>query len=254
MNRKRFIYFSMIIIVAFILLAWLWFGTESDKTDNVGTAQISTTPTTTPISTPTASPTPNTNQLLSVPYINEAPSGNWSGPWKNACEEASIAMIEFFYDGKNIATIAESEQFMQKLFDVQDRLYGSNANANAEQFNEIINRHTSFTSRIVRNPTQQDIKTELDAGRPVISLHYGFDLNNKNIPFLRTGSSYHAMVIIGYDDKKEVFIVNDDGDSKYGAQHEYDYDLFMNTLHDYRHEVDKADGAPTVLFTEKKSE
>ena len=35
---------------------------------------------------------------LEVPYINESPDDIWTGPWKNACEEASVAMIEKFYD------------------------------------------------------------------------------------------------------------------------------------------------------------
>ncbi|MDO8611070.1 MAG: hypothetical protein Q7R95_11140, partial [bacterium] len=72
-----------------------------------------------------------------------------------------------------------------------------------------------------------------------------------NIPFLATGSSYHNMVIIGYDDNKNVFIVNDDGDTKTGAKHEYDYELFMSTLHDYNHNTKKTDGPPTVLFTKQ---
>ncbi|MFA5987658.1 MAG: hypothetical protein WC797_03350, partial [Candidatus Paceibacterota bacterium] len=34
---------------------------------------------------------------LEVPYINEAPDNDWTGPWKDACEEASITMIEKYY-------------------------------------------------------------------------------------------------------------------------------------------------------------
>lgn len=37
---------------------------------------------------------------LEVPYVNEAPQGIFTGPWKNACEEASIAMAEGYYLGK----------------------------------------------------------------------------------------------------------------------------------------------------------
>lgn len=207
-----------------------------------------------PAPTPSAAPSlnPQTSRVLPVPYINEAPSGNWTGPWKNACEEASITMVEFYYRGRKSVTIREAEEFMSMLFAKQDKLYGSNVNADAEQLVYLIENFTSFKGVTVRNPTIEQIKAEIDDERPVISPHYGFALNNPNIPFLRTGTSYHMMVIIGYDDERRQFIVNDDGDTKAGASHRYGYDLFRNSLHDFSHERNKADGPPTVVFTSPK--
>ena len=188
-------------------------------------------------------------KILDVPFIGEAPSGNWTGPWKNACEEASIAMVEFFYQNKKSAPLAEAEEFMSMLFAKQDALYGNNVNSDAKQFKYLIENFASFKAEIKTNPTIEDIKDQIDDGHPVISMHYGFDLHNPNIPFLRTGTSYHAMVIIGYDDLAKQFIVNDDGDTKAGAGHRYEYDLFMNTLHEYDYTTKKAYGVPTVIFT-----
>ena len=80
-------------------------------------------------------------------------------------------------------------------------MYGGNANSDAAQFKYLIDAYTDFDAEIIRNPAIGQIKEELDENRPVISLHYGFALRNPNIPFLPTGSSYHTMVIIGYDDE-----------------------------------------------------
>ena len=189
---------------------------------------------------------------LEVPYTNEAPDDNWTGPWKNACEEASITMAEKYYLGQTTATKAEIKSFMQMLFNKQDRLYGSNADADAARTARLINDFSSYGAVVKDNPTVADIKKEINGRRPVITLHYGFDLKNKNIPFLPSGSSYHMMVVVGYDDAKKEFIVNDPGDRRTGKNHRYGYDLFMKTLHDFDFKTRKANGPARVIFTYPK--
>lgn len=197
---------------------------------------------------------PPTKLILPVPYINESPDNSWTGPWKNGCEEASVAMIDKFYQGKNKTTIKEAKTFMSMLFDKQNKLWQSNANSDAARTTRIINDYSIYNGKIIDNPTIKQIKNELRNNRPVISPHFGFDLKNKNIPFLPPprGSSYHMMAIIGYDDSTGEFIVNDTGDSKTGEKHRYKYELFMNTLHDYNYQTKQADGAPRVIFTYPK--
>jgi len=198
-------------------------------------------------------PAPDPEVLqLAVPYINEAPEGKWVGPWKNACEEASITMVEKFYQGKNEVTVEEAKEFMMMLFEKQFKIWGSDRDADAERAVRIINDFTSYTAVIKDNPTIEDIKKEIIEGHPVISLHYGKDLNNPNIPFLATGSYYHMMVIIGFDDLTQEFITNDDGDTKTGAAHRYDYYLFLKSLHDFDFKSQKANGPARVIFTSPK--
>ncbi len=195
---------------------------------------------------------------LPVPYIGEAPEHEWVGPWKNACEEASIAMVDKYYEGGRESGTAdtvdtkEAMRFMQTLFDEQDTRYGSNANSDATQSALLIEDFTSYHAHIKDNPTIEEIQGELRAGRPVIALHRGFDLKNENIPFLETGSSYHMTVVIGFDEVKKVFLTNDPGDEIDGAGHTYSYETFMGSLHDYRHSTELADGPARVIFTSKK--
>lgn len=187
--------------------------------------------------------------ILDVPYISEAPDGNFSGNWKNGCEEASITMVEKYYAGQKSVGVIEAMSFMQNLFDTEDRLYGTNASTDAAQTIKIINNYTSFSALIKDNPTIEDIRRQIRIKRPVISLHYGFDLQNPDIPFSRVGSYYHMLVIVGYDNKAQEFITNDDGDMKSGKDHRYDYNLFMNSLHDYNLALNRTDGPPRVIFT-----
>lgn len=186
---------------------------------------------------------------LVVPYILEVPAGTSGGYWKNACEEASFAMLEKYYTGKKTMNVAEGKAFMIMLFNKQNALYGSNVNSDMAQSKYLINTFSSYSAKIIDNPTIAAIKSELNAGRPVITPHYGFDLRNKNIPFLRTGTSYHMMVITGYDDAAKQFIVNDPGDTVDGQGYRYGYDLFMGTIHDYSYKTKKANGPARAIFT-----
>jgi hypothetical protein len=187
--------------------------------------------------------------VLTVPYIKEVPAGTSGGNWKNACEEASMAMLEQYYTGKKVINLDMGKAFMLKLFARENILYGSNVNSDTAQAAFLINTYSDYNAKVVDNPTIAQIKSEIDAGRPVITPHYGFDLYNKNIPFLRTGTSYHMMVITGYDDAAQQFIVNDPGDTVDGQSYRYGYDLFMNSIHDYSYKTKKADGPARAVFT-----
>jgi hypothetical protein len=189
---------------------------------------------------------------LDVPFVPEAPEGIWAGPWKNACEEASLVMAESFYAGQKTVSVAEAKKRMTELFALQDRLWGSNANSDAARTAKIANDHMAFKARVVTNPTVESIKAELAAGRPVISLNHGKELGNPNIPFLATGSFYHMLVIIGYDDATGEFITNDDGDEKEGAGRRYGYEHFMASVHDYIYATKKTDGPARMIFTTSK--
>ena len=189
---------------------------------------------------------------LEVPFISEAPEKIWSGPWLNACEEASIAMVDNFYIGKNKVTPKDAAILMNKLFAWQNKIYKSNANSNATRTVEmVLKNNLSFKTRIVRDPTLDQIKNELRANRPVISLHYGLDLKNPDLVFRRGGSAYHMLVIKGFDENTQEFIVQDNGSHKNGIDFRYKYDILMSSLCDYNHKTDKTEKPGAVIFTKQ---
>lgn len=241
---KKILLVTLIVFSAFGLAYWDTFVRVAPVTaPNDGGGLIEE-----PQPDPLPQPDP-TRVSLDVPYVNEAPENIWTGSWKNACEEATIAMVDKYYAGVKTVSVPEAKVYLQALFDFQKREYGSDANSDAARTLEIIKSEADFDGRVVTNPTIEQIKEELRAGRPIIGFHRGFDLQNKNIPFLRTGSSYHTTVIKGFDDMAGHFITHDPGDSKEGADHVYEYELYMNSLHDYRYTTGLADGPPRVIFT-----
>ncbi len=189
---------------------------------------------------------------LDIAFMSEAPDGNWTHPWSNACEETVTLMVDKYYTGQSTIGISEAKSYLVDLFGKEEALFGTNRNADASQMLEIISRYTGFHGEIVRNPTLEDIKREIKEGRPVITLHRGFDLHNPNIEFSPTLSSYHTIVIIGYDDNRKMFITHDPGDEVDGEGHKYSYSVVMNSMHDYNIADNKADGAPTAIFTSPK--
>lgn len=189
---------------------------------------------------------------LNVPYISEVPDGKWVGSWKNACEEASIAMADRYYVGAKAPTVAWQKNYMNKLFVIERKLWKSDANTDAAMTTRLINENSSFSAYVKEKPTIEDIKNELAAGRPVIAPVDGFKLANKNIPFLAAGSGYHMFVIIGYDDDKRVFIVHDNGDLKEGVGILYSYERVMETLRDYSFVSNKTNGPSRAIFTHPK--
>ena len=188
---------------------------------------------------------------LSVPYVSEVPDGQWIAPWKNACEEAAIIAVEQFYLGSTSLSKLRSKELMRPLFSWQDREFGSNKDTDAERTARIINEYSSFNASVERSPTLDQIKAELRAGHPAISLHYGFGLKNPRLRFRAQGSSFHMLVLSGFDDANQEFIVEDSGDYR-GLDARYSYATILSTLHDFDQGEERANGPPTVLFTRPK--
>lgn len=192
---------------------------------------------------------------LSVPYIPEAPDGLMVKPWNNSCEEASTAMLDEYYSGNRDKTvsIAKEKKIILYYIDIENKIFGYNGNTNAAEITKMVNGYSKyFEAKIKTDPTLDEIKSELNLGRPVIALLYGKNLNNPRIQFSRTGSYYHTFVIKGYDDTTEEFIVNDNGDFKKGLDLRYKYDTILGALRDYNHQTQLTEKPATVLFTSQR--
>ena len=100
-----------------------------------------------------------------------------------------------------------------------------------------------FTTTIVYDPTVDDLKEELAENRPIIVPVYAPELGN--IP----GVDYHVLVLVGYDDETQEFIVNDPAKTDGQGVH-YAYDVFMEAIHDLNSE-DYDAGKKAVLFTKE---
>lgn len=187
--------------------------------------------------------TPEAKQLA-VPYVSQVPDGAWVLPWSQACEEASISMIQYFYEGKTAPSKQEGKNFMQSMITWENEQWKKNEDTNAVETEELIETKSSFEASVKRNPTIEDIKEELRDGQPVIAF---LDMN-KLYQEAPLPDPFHVVVISGFDEGAKTFTVLDP--AREGAK-AYSYDRVMNSLHDYNESSKLPDGEATVLFTEK---
>ncbi len=181
---------------------------------------------------------------LPVPYLSQVPDGVWINPWANACEEASVLMVNAFYENTEIK-ISEAKQTMQAMFAWENENFGKNFDTTAEEIGLLVAAKANFDTEIKTYPTLDEIKDQLRKKRPVIAMLDQYLLSQKP---RQLNASYHVLVIIGFDDTKQEFIVNDPAETT----RRYSYDRVMNALHDYDEVADEAVGKPVVLFTKDK--
>lgn len=178
---------------------------------------------------------------LSVPYVSQVPDGEWVKPWDQACEEASITMVEGYFAQTPPLSLDASKQKMQAMIDWEDQTWKKNDDTDADETLALIEAMSSFEAQVKRNPSVEDIQAELRAGRPVIFFVNMYQLYRET----DKGDSFHVGVITGFDEDKKEFIVNDPA----RVAKRYPYEVMMQALHDYNPESKEADGTPTVMFT-----
>jgi len=210
------------------------------------TTPIVTTHKLEPVATKPAMPT---TILLAAPFQPQAPLGDWSQPWQDACEEASIIVTEFALKHQSLSKEKMVEE-IKRLVDYENKTLGFFESTNVYQTADIANAVYGLKLKILDNPTVEDIKKNLSAGRLIIAPMAGRSLHNPY--FNGAGPIYHMLVIRGYDDAARVFITNEVG-TKRGEAYRYPYQTLMRAIHDWPGSEDKIqEGPQRVLVTEEK--
>jgi hypothetical protein len=179
--------------------------------------------------------------ILPVPYVSQVPDGVWELPWSEACEEASVTMVEGYYSKNDSIWVDDSKRRMETMIAWENSALKKNQDTDAKEIKRLIDHEGSFRTTIKRNPSLKEITRELDKKRPVIILINMFKMYGET----PLGDSYHVAVLTGYDDEKKEFTMNDPGRERKS----YSYDSVMNALHDFNAKSKEANGTPTVLFT-----
>lgn len=166
---------------------------------------------------------------LDVPFFPQAPDGDWSLPWKEACEEASITLAHYYLTGEPL----DKETFKKEVLSLtewQIPKFGHYIDTGIEQTAEMLEGFFGRDSyKIIDDPTPEQIKRELADGHPVVAPFAGRQLGN---PFYSgLGPYYHMMVIVGYDDKGN-FITNDVG-TRRGHDFVYSIETIMSAMNDW---------------------
>ncbi|HTK04411.1 MAG TPA: C39 family peptidase [Candidatus Eisenbacteria bacterium] len=183
---------------------------------------------------------------INVPFTSQAPAGDWSEPWQNACEETSIYMVSSFYANEPIKR-EEAIARIKEILRVKKETLQVSKDESLETISKLIAElGLPWSTRIVYDPAPEDLKRELADGHPVIVPVYAPALGNPYYAKIDP-PDYHVLVLTGYDDGEGVFIVNDPG-TRSGQGLRFPYATFMAAIHDLNPKDYKA-GRKAVLFT-----
>ena len=186
-------------------------------------------------------------KVISVPFTSQAPYGNWAEPWQSFCEEASIVMTaHYLWNVPLTPFFAELE--MQIIKQYEDLAFGRSKDTTIEETAIVLRNLYGFKdieTRKTRFP--DDIKSELKEGRMVVVPVAGRMLFNPF--FVPPGPDYHMVVIRGYDDARDVFIVNEPG-TRHGEAYEYSVAVLFEAIHDLN-DGDVFNGGKRILVAGK---
>lgn len=165
---------------------------------------------------------------LAVPFVSQAPFGDWGMPYQEACEEASVIMAAFFFENKMLTSQIMDDE-LKKLVAWEMETFGYYQDTTVREIARILREYFGLQNIEVRYEfTIEDIKRAVAQGYPVIVPAAGRLLPN---PYFRQpGPVYHNLVIKGYTQTR--IITNDPG-TRHGKDFLYTPDSLMNAIHDW---------------------
>lgn len=176
--------------------------------------------------------------LITTAFVPQAPEKKWDQPWQDACEEAALLTVDLYYQNIN-PSIAEIKTKLLDMIAYEDKL-GWSHDINASQMSEVARIHLNYETLLIPDPTIDSLKAYLAKDIPVIIPANGKTLYKENRHFKDGGPYYHNVVLLGYDDTRQQFIVHDVG-TQHGAYFRYSYGLLMDSIHDFPESGIKSD-------------
>lgn len=182
---------------------------------------------------------------LAIPFTSQAPYGTWDLPYQEFCEEASILMTMRYLTNQPITTADAAATGMNDIRVFEEKEFGYYEDTTADEVATIIKKHFGYNKVQVRlNPTIEDIKQAVAAGKPVLVPAAGRQLGNPY--YTAPGPLYHMLVIKGFTAKNQ-FITHDPG-TRHGAGYLYDVNVLMNAIHDWRSDGNIEQGRKVIII------
>lgn len=170
--------------------------------------------------------------LPDMPFIAQAPRGNWSDlRQQEGCEEASALMVAAWLNGWDL-TLAQAEEKIIALSEFQRERFGYFIDTSARDTDSrLLRGYFSVTGTTVREQIgAADVQKVLAEGQIAIVSVNGRALQN---PYFRQGGPLrHMIVVLGYDHVSGEFITHEPGTLS-GAQYRYSYRTLQSALNDY---------------------
>ncbi|NLG07507.1 hypothetical protein GX553_03580 [Candidatus Peribacteria bacterium] len=172
---------------------------------------------------------------LAVPFTPQAPHANWEPPFDEACEEASLLMVDAALRGEATLSKQEASDRIRAMVEWQDT-HSYVLDITAEQTARVAEEYLGRDAAVYMDAdvTADSIRRLLAAGYPVIIPAAGQMLGNPY--FSGEGPPYHMLVITGYEPggflRAPQFITNDPG-TRRGQGYQYDEETIIFAIHDW---------------------
>ena len=165
---------------------------------------------------------------LKVPFIAQAPYAIWDELHNEACEEASILLVHYYYQKIN-PTKAQFDKDIRTLVDYQIKKYTKHKDLTAEETADLAREYLKYQDvEVIYDFSWKDVKKAIAQDHPVIIPAAGRLL--KNLYFTPPGPIYHMLVIRGYT--PDEIITNDVG-TRRGESYGYSYTILDQAIHDW---------------------
>jgi len=151
--------------------------------------------------------------ILNVPYVMQAPFGEWSDRRQQyGCEEAAIVMaMAWVREATNSPTdIIFKDEALRDIVNMSEYervIYGFYEDTSAQDTARVMREFYRYEDVVVREHIGiEDIKQELAKNRVVL-----LPLNTRatGMAVYRDGPVRHMVIAVGYDDKNDEIIVHD---------------------------------------------
>ena len=178
-----------------------------------------------------AKPTkPPSYHLIKTAFVPQSPKKNWDQPWQDACEEAAMLTVKYYYFNQS-PNSSQIKTDLQSIFDYETSV-NLTGDVNVSQIATISAAMFQLKPTVITDPTLAIFKQYLLRDIPVIVPANGKILYKENNHFKSGGPWYHNLVVLGFDDSRQQFIVHDVG-TQFGAYFRYSYSLLLEAIHDF---------------------
>lgn len=157
------------------------------------------------------------------PFTSQAPAGDWKSPWSDFAEEAVMAMVTSWKEGKTELTREEAEDLMQQMALYLD----SSKLASLAQIQEVLESHFDLSATILEAPSVEALTEALEAGSLVVVPVNGQILLN---PHYGDPAPEQHMVLL-YAVQGEFFLAHDPG-TRRGEATLYDKEKILESVQD----------------------
>jgi uncharacterized protein YvpB len=172
---------------------------------------------------------PSSYLIKDFPWQSQAPTGLWDSLHNEACEEASVTLVDYYLTNRNL-TANEMDLQIQAMVTWEEKTWkeSDQQNLTVKETLKMAEGFDNLKGQVIKNATINDLKAQIAAGHPVIVPTAGQLLGNPN--FRTPGPVYHMVVAIGYD--KNSIVVQDVG-TRNGNHYVYNQTIFFNAWHDW---------------------